>query len=162
MNLYTLTTQLQAAFDRLVIDDETGEILNFEEVEQLDIALDDKLEACAIVIKNKLAFLESLKQEKKVLDERIKDTEKSIESLKKRLTYSMQSVGKKSLETTRAKIGFKGSVQVQITDETQIPHRYMVEKIERKPDKASIKKALASGEIITGVELVEKQNIQIK
>ena len=162
MNLYTLTTQLQAAFDRLVIDDETGEILNFEELEQLDIALDDKLEACAIVIKSKLAFLESLKQEKKALEERIKDTEKSVESLKKRLTYSMQSVGKDKLETTKVKISFKGSASVNITDESKIPSGYIVEKIDRKPDKTAIKKALASGQVIAGAELATKSNIQIK
>lgn len=161
-NLYQLTTQLQAAFDRLVIDEETGEIANFEEVEQLDIAYDDKLEACAIVIKNKLAFVESLKQEKKVLDERIKDTEKSIESLKKRLTYSMYAVGKDKLETTKAKISFKGSTSVNVLDESKIPYGYMTEKVEYKPDKVKIKQALENGQVIAGAELVSKTNIQIK
>lgn len=162
MNLYQLTNELQAAFDRLEIDPETGEIINFDEVDDLELAFDDKAEAYAIVIKNKLALAAELKAEIKTLQDRCKAVLNAAERMENHLAQSMQAVGKDRLETARACVSFRKSTQVQIVDETQIPHGYMVEKIERKPDKANIKKALASGEIIAGAELVEKQNIQIK
>lgn len=162
MNLYTLATQLQTAFDRLEIDPETGEILNFNEVDDLQLAFEEKAEAYAIVIKNKLALAAELKQEIKTLQDRCKAVLNTAERMENHLAQSMQAVGKDRLETARTCVSFRKSTQVNITDIDRLPYGYITEKIERKPDKASIKKALASGQVVTGAELIEKQNIQIK
>ncbi|HEP3213762.1 TPA: siphovirus Gp157 family protein, partial [Streptococcus pyogenes] len=47
-------------------------------------------------------------------------------------------------------------------DETKIPLDYMQEKIEYKPMKSEISKALKSGIDISGVELIETESLQVK
>lgn len=162
MNLYQLTQELQTAFDRLEIDPETGEITNFDVVDNLNIAFEQKCEGYAIVIKNKLAMIAEIKQEIKTLQERCKSLENNVSQMQDRLSTSMQSVNLDRLETARACVSFHKSTQVNITDIDRLPYGYVTEKVERKPDKTAIKKALASGEAIAGAELVTKSNIQIK
>jgi hypothetical protein len=51
---------------------------------------------------------------------------------------------------------------VEVTDCNQLPKEYLKEKIEISADKTAIKKAIESGENISGALLVTKSNLQIK
>ena len=74
----------------------------------------------------------------------------------------MESVGKDKVETVKARISFRKSVQVQIEDEAALPADYVTTTVTKSPDKTAIKKAIQGGQDVTGASLIEKRNIQIK
>ena len=82
--------------------------------------------------------------------------------MKKYLSSCLAAVGKEKVETAKARISFRKSVQVQIDDEAAIPADYVTTTVTKKPDKTAIKKAIQAGANVTGASLVENRNIQIK
>lgn len=163
MNIYELNRAIEDVeykIEQYAIehDGEISEELENEE-KVLFEGLEDKHEAYAIVIKNKIAFEKALKDEKKNIDARIKTNSSSIERLKKTLSESLNG---KKYETTKVKIGWRKSTAVNILDEEQIEAKYLKTETTISVDKASIKKDLSSGVEVAGAELLTNQNIQIK
>lgn len=161
-SLYEISTDFLKALDGLEVDEETGEIKNFDAVESLNAQFEEKAESVACYIKNLAAFADDLKAEEDTLSARRKSAERRIDSMKKYLTSCLESVGKDKVETVRARISFRKSVQVQIEDEAALPADYVTTTVTKNPDKTAIKKAIQGGQDVTGASLVEKRNIQIK
>ena len=162
VSLYEISADFLKALDGLELDEETGEITNFDTVEALNAQFEDKAESVACYVKNLTAFAANLKAEEDALSARRKTAERRIDSMKKYLTSCMESVGKDKVETAKARISFRKSVQVQIDDEKALPADYVTTTVTVKPDKNAIKKAIQAGEDVTGASLVEDRNIQIK
>lgn len=141
------------------IDEETGEILNPNELDELELARDEKIEGVGLWIKNLLAEAEAVKHEKDAMAERQKRLEKKAESLKRYLTYALNG---EKFSTPKVAMTFRKSESVVIPDEAIIPNEYCNISVVRKPDKTVIKKALKDGKDVMGAELITKQNIQIK
>ena len=55
-SLYEISADFLKALDGLEVDEETGEILNAEELDKLAGAFDEKAESVACYIKNLIAF----------------------------------------------------------------------------------------------------------
>lgn len=161
-SLYEISTDFLKALDGLEVDEETGEIKNFDAVESLNAQFEEKAESVACYIKNLAAFADDLKAEEDTLSARRKSAERRIDSMKKYLTSCLESVGKDKVETVRARISFRKSVQVQIEDEAALPADYVTTTVTKSPDKTAIKKAIQGGQDVTGASLIEKRNIQIK
>lgn len=162
VSLYEISADFLKALDGLEVDEETGEIKNFDAVESLNAQFEEKAESVACYIKNLAAFADDLKAEEDTLSARRKSAERRIDSMKKYLTSCLESVGKDKVETVRARISFRKSVQVQIDDEKALPADYTTTTVTVKPDKTAIKKAIQAGQDVTGASLVENRNIQIK
>lgn len=162
VSLYEISADFLKALDGLEVDEETGEITNFDAVEALNAQFEEKAESVACYIKNLAAFADDLKAEEDTLSARRKSAERRIDSMKKYLTSCLESVGKDKVETVRARISFRKSVQVQIDDEKALPADYVTTTVTTKPDKTAIKKAIQAGQGVTGASLVENRNIQIK
>lgn len=141
------------------IDEETGEILNANELDELKMAREDKIEGIGLWIKNLEAEAEAVKHEKENMADRQKRLEKKAESLKGYLIYALNG---EKFSTPKVAMTFRKSESVVIPDEYLIPDEYVNLSISRKPNKKAIKDALKSGKDVTGAELVTKQNIQIK
>lgn len=141
------------------IDEESGEILNANELDELKMAREDKIEGISLWIKNLEAEREAVKNEKNNFADREKKLGKKIESLKGYLTYALDG---QKFSTPRVAVSFRKSESVHITDEYLIPDEYKLFTVVKKPDKSVIKEALKKGKEIMGVELVEKKNVQIK
>lgn len=162
VSLYEIGADFLKALDGLEVDEDTGEIMNFDAVEALNAQFEDKAESVACYIKNLTAFVADLKAEEDALAVRRKTAERRIDSVKRYLTSCMESVGKDKVETARARISFRKSVQVQIEDEAALPAGYVTTTVTTKPDKTAIKKAIQAGQDVAGASLVENRNIQIK
>lgn len=162
VSLYEISADFLKALDGLEVNEETGEITNFDAVEALNAQFEDKAESVACYIKNLTAFVADLKTEEDALAARRKTAERRVDSVKKYLTSCMESVGKDKVETAKARISFRKSVQVQIDDEKALPADYTTTTVTVKPDKTAIKKAIQAGQDVTGASLVENRNIQIK
>lgn len=140
------------------VDLDTGEVIDEEKLTKLQLAFDDKVEGIACWIKNLLSDAEAIKQEKMALAARQQAAEKKAESLKRYL--SMVLDGNK-FKTPKVQISFRKSKQVVVNDIYKIDDDYL-KYAEPTVDKTKVKKALETGVKLEGVELVEKNNIQIK
>lgn len=89
-----------------------------------------------------------------------KSATNSAKRLKEALTYGMDVMGIDKAEIGLNKLSFRNTTAVNITDETLIPAQFI--KVETSPDKAAIKKALQSGILVEGTELVTNRNLQIR
>lgn len=141
------------------VDPETGEILDIEALNALQMARTDKLESVALWIKNLQADAQAFKAEKEAFAEREKKALAKVDSLKKWLASACDG---QKFNTWRCAVTFRKSERVEILDETKIPQDYLTCKTTIAPDKAAIKEALKDGEIIEGCSLVTVMNPTIK
>lgn len=150
----------KAIFDfEFEIDEETGEILNAEALDELQMERDAKIEGVGLWIKNLEAEAAAVKAEKDNMADRQKRLEKKAESLKRYLAYALDG---QKFSTPKIALSWRRSESVVITDEALLPENCLNVTIVKKPDKKVIKDALKAGKEIMGAELVEKQNLQIK
>lgn len=140
------------------VDLETGEVIDESKLTELQLAFDDKVEGIACWIKNLVSDVEAIKQEKLALAARQQAAEKKAESLKRYLSMVLDG-GK--FKTAKVQISFRKSKQVIVRDLNKIDGDYL-KFAESTVDKTKVKKALEDGIKLDGVELVEKNNIQIK
>ena len=157
MTLYEIDKAL-ADFE-FEVDEETGEILNAADLDELKMARGDKIENIGLYIKNLEAEKEAVKHEKENFADRQKRLEKKIDSLKGYLAYALDG---QKFSTPKVAVSFRKSESVFVKDKYLIPDHYMNLSVVREPNKAAIKSALKRGEEIMGCELVEKRNISIK
>lgn len=147
------------------IDPETGEIIDVERLEQLQIDRNAKIENVALWVKNLTADVNAYKAEKDSFAKKEKQAKAKIESLKKWLTAALNG---QSMNTTRVNVSFRKSKAVEIYDPdffawcTVNGRNDLLNWDDPKPNKTAIKHELERGEEIDGAEIVEKQNIQIK
>ena len=153
MTLYEID---QAIMD--CIDMETGEIINEELLNDLQMELDAKIENVALWIKDLKAEAEALKAEKLTFAERQKVAENKMESLKKWLAYALNG---EKFKSVRASVTFRASEKVEITDIFKLDENYLRYK-EPEADKDAIKKAIKAGQQVAGAVLVPSTSVIIK
>lgn len=164
--LYEIDKNIEAIIDRMFeeVDEETGEVKaeNVKKLKDLQEAREQKLDNLGALIKNLSSDVEAMKAEKDALDKRIKTKQNKIDWLKSYVSSDLLSNNQKKFESARVVFSFRKSTTVSIPDETKIPKKYFIKKIETVLDKAGISKLLKEGHTIRGAELIEKQNLQIK
>lgn len=141
------------------VDTETGEIIDEEKLNELQIEKREKLENVALYIKNLNSDAAAYKAEKDAFAEREKQAKTKAENLKKWLADALEG---QAMKTDRVAVSFSKSERVSIEDESKIPKKYQTKKLEYVPDKKLIKELLKSGQAVKGCTLVENRNIQIK
>ena len=141
------------------IDEETGEILNAEELDALELARDEKIEGVGLWIKNLQAEAEAVKKEKDAMADRQRRLEKKAESLKNYLAWALKG---EKFSTPRIAMSWRKSESVLIPDEALLDDRFVNIQMIKKPDKKLIKDTLKAGLEVPGAELVTTQNLQIK
>lgn len=159
MTLYEIDKALMDAFDAAV-DAETGEIINedaYADFCQLNMDRDAKIENVGLWIKDLKVDVDALKVEEHNLADRRRAKENKMECLRQYLTYALDG---QKFETTKLKVGYRKSQQVEVDMEI-LPDEYFRFR-DPEPDKTKIKAALKAGTAIPGAELVEKQNMIIK
>ena len=148
------------------IDTETGEILDFEQLDKLQIERDAKIENIALFIKSLKADAEAIKAEEKRLAERRKAKENRAEWLK---DYLYNALNGEQFETPRVRLSFRGSEAVDITDEFAVVEYLEKNYVEKaltysmpKISKAVVGELLREGKEIPGAVLKQNNNLQIK
>ena len=142
------------------IDQETGEVIDIDRLNALEMERDRKISNVACWIKDLKAEAEAIKAEKQALDKRQKAAENKAESLKEWLSGILQG---EKFKDSRCAISYRKSERVDFADNFNfdtLPD-YM-KKVTIEPRKTEIKDYLKTGATIEGVELVESSNIQIR
>lgn len=140
------------------VDLETGEIIDTEQLDKLQMEREAKLENVACWIKELKAEAEALKAEKMAFAKRQQVAENKMESLKKYLAYALDG---QAFKTTRASVTFRKSQAVEIDDIYKLDENYLRYK-EPEADKTAIKEALKAGQTVAGATLVENTSVIIK
>lgn len=160
-NIYEIN---QAILD--CIDPETGEILDMEALEQLQMDRAQKAENVACWRKNLMALIGSIKEEEDALKKRREVYQRKVDSLDNYLSTHFSG---EKIETARAVINWRKSTGVEITDELEavdylmhIAHEEVLKYAAPTIDKKAVKALLEAGEKIPGIVLADRMNLQIK
>jgi hypothetical protein len=149
------------------VDLETGEILDTEKLDALQMERERKLEGVALWIKDMKAEAAAVKEEADKLTARKKALENKMEGLK---AWLLMALNGEKLKTPRCNVYQTHNQRVAVADEAKLisflqtleePEKFLRFKDpELKRDE--IKKALKDGTIIPGAELEETESVVIK
>lgn len=147
------------------VDNETGEIVDFDKLNALSMAKDKKLEGVGIAVKNLTAEAKAIREEEKNLAERRKSLETKAEGYKQWLADVLNG---DKFETSKIRCSFRKSNRVNVNEERfgawAISHdrEELLIFAVPKPNKTKLKEAIMSGEEIPGVSLEETNNLTVK
>lgn len=166
MRLYELTTDF-LSFVEAVDNDEIPEEAIADTLESIELAIEDKADNMACLLKNLDAEITAFKTEENRLAERRKAKEKTYDRIKDYLAENLQRVGIDKMETVRNKITFRKSESVEVDEVAFIKWAEkerddLLTYSEPKVNKTAVKKALKDGAKVVGASIVTRQNIQIK
>ena len=150
--------ELTGAFNKVAeqLDDDPSTVV-LDTLESLDLAIEDKADGYAKVIKNKQAESDALAAEIKRLQERKKTNENAVKRMMSSLENCMKEIGKTKFKTDLFSFNIqKNQKAVNIVDEKLIPEEFKV--ITVSYDKAAIKKA---GDV-PGVEITQSESLRIR
>ncbi|EOU1926074.1 siphovirus Gp157 family protein [Clostridium perfringens] len=129
---------------------------------QVEDDINTKIENTCKVIKEIEADSIGIDEEIKRLSALKKQKENAVKKLKEYVEFEMNGIGLNKVEGKLFKISFRKSKVVKVLDETKIPKEFIKVKTTESISKTDLGKALKSGEIIEGAELVENKTLQIK
>jgi hypothetical protein len=149
------------------VDLETGEILDVEKLDALQMERETKLEGVALWVKDLKAEADAVKAEADKLTARKQALDNKITSLKMWLLMALDGA---KLKTPRCNVYYTHNQRVKVDDEeklisflknTTVPDEFLRF---REPElrKDEIKKALKEGVRIPGAELEETESVVIK
>ena len=147
------------------IDFETGEIIDIDKLNALQIERETKIENVALWIKDLKAEAEAIKAEKLALAERQRVAENKAESLKKWLAFALNG---EKFKTARCAISFRATESVEVTEEglenlMRGGKDELLTYKDPEPNKKAIKEAIKTdGLNIQGVQLVQNVSTIIK
>lgn len=163
-NLFEINNDIEKALEDILnsVNEETGEVdeAYVRIFEDLQMQKDEKLENIGCYIKNLNADIKAFQEEEKVMKKRREVLEHKVERLKKYVSTILN--GEKWDKSTKVRFGFTESTQTVIDDETLIPKKFLIKKIDYSPDKNAIKEAIKSGKKVKGAHLNTVKNIQVK
>lgn len=154
MNLYEIDTRIAAC-----VDAETGEIIDAEALDALQMARSEKIEGVACWAKDQAALADALRAEAKTLLDRAKTAESRVERLK---AYLLSALDGQRFESARARVGFRRVASVEITDLDAVPEEYLELRMISNPKKTDIRDAIRAGKAVPGAELTERLATVIK
>lgn len=153
MNIFEIDKQL------LALQDENGEILDFEAFEALVMEREQKCENLAKWIKNLKALANGITEEIATLKTKLDKVEAKTKKLEEHLARCLEG---HKFTTPAVTVTFRKSETAEVDDESLVPAAFIKETVTRKPDKAKIKALLKLGTAVPGCHLEEHQNINIK
>lgn len=163
MKLFDIDARIMACVkidDKRMLDTETGEVVDLEAIEALEMERDTKLENIGCWYKQLLAEADAIKAEKNAMAEREKVRRNKAESLKAFLGRYLDG---KKFETAKVAMSFRKSEAVEFDAAymADVPVEFLKLR-EPELDKTAVKKAIKAGEEIPGCALVTRQNLTIK
>lgn len=158
MNIYEIDNAMFS-----LIDEETGEIKDYEAFEELQMQREEKIENVALWYKNLIAESKAIREEEKALAERRKSLENKAESLKNFVNRTLQG---NKFSTSKVAISYRKSTAVEVDDKfidyAMKNNNDLLTFKRPEPNKTVIKGMLQGGFDIPHAELVERNNMSIK
>lgn len=161
MTLYEIDSRLAS-----LIDEETGELLDYEAFEQLQIERESKLENTALWYKDLMAQAAAIKAEADALTERRKSAERTAERLKE---YLGRALDGEKFSTPRCEVTFRRSTALEVEDPADLiewakrnGHDECITYKAPEVSKKAVTALLKSGMEVPHAQLVQKLNVGVK
>ena len=158
MNIYEIDNAMFS-----LIDEETGEIKDYEAFEELQMQREEKIENVALWYKNLIAESKAIREEEKALAERRKSLENKAENLKNFINRTLDG---NKFSTSKVAISYRKSTAVEVDDEfidyAIKSNSDLLTYKQPEPNKAVIKEMLQAGFDIPHAELTVRNNMSIK
>ncbi len=159
MTLYQINEAIMGC-----VDAETGEIIDFDQLDALQMARDEKLENIALYIKSLEAEVAAIGAERDALLKRKAVKENKAKRLREYLSFNLDG---QPFETPRVALTFRKSTGVKITDE-----RELVEWLQQNHNeclsykaptvlKTGVAHLIKMGEAVPGAMIEQKNNMQL-
>ena len=149
-----------------LVDHETGEVLDFDAFEELQMARDAKIEGIVCWTKNLAAEANAIREEEKELAERRRALEAKRDKL---LGYVDRALDGAPFQTAKCAVTYRKSTAVEITNMDAVVQWCMDNGYDGKityaqptVSKTDIAPLLKSGMAVTGAELCERSNMGVK
>jgi hypothetical protein len=152
-SLYEINAEIES-----VIDTETGEILDPEKLEQLQMDRREKLRNIALLAKNKASDIQQFKEQEQLFAKRRKAAENTLAWCKATLQAELNG---QKMEEAEFVVSYRPSESIEIDADAEIPAEFLKQR-EPDIDRMALKAVLKDGAEIPGIRLVRKSNIQIK
>ena len=141
------------------VDAETGEILDIDKLNALEMERDAKVEAVCLWYKDTKAEAEAIGNEIKALQARKKTLDNLMERLK---NYTGSALAGEKFKTSKVSVSYRKSTSVVIDDITAVPKNYFKEPKEDWISKTLIAEAFDHGVTVKGAHAEDKQSTIIK
>ena len=149
-----------------LVDEETGEIADWDAFDTLQMARETKLENVACWYKNLTAEADAIRKEEINLAERRRSLERKSERLKR---YLAEALGGEKFQTAKCAVSFRKTTKVEISDACKTAewlenngHPDLVAYSMPTVSKPELSKLLKAGEIVPGAELVDGLSLSVK
>lgn len=149
-----------------LVDEETGEIADWDAFDALQMERETKLENVACWYKNLTAEAEAIRKEELNLAERRRSLERKSERLK---SYLSEALGGEKFQTAKCAVSFRKTTKVEISDAQHVAewledhgHPDLVVYSMPTVSKTELSKLLKNGEIVPGAELVDGLSLSVK
>lgn len=140
------------------VDLETGEIIDIEQLQALQMEREQKIENVALWYKNLLSDAEQYAAEEAAFKKKKQQAQAQAERVKEYLLDALQGEKYKS---TRVNISYRNSSRVVVDDVLNLPPRF-VRFAAPEPNKTEIAAAIKNGEEVNGAHIESSQSIIIK
>lgn len=161
LSLYHIDQALEA-----LIDQETGELLDYDAFEQLQMDREHKIENMVCWSKSLDAEAKAIRDEEKELAERRRTMERKRDRLR---DYVDRALDGRPFQTAKCSVTYRKSTAVEITDMDAVVQWCMDNGYDGKitysqptVSKTDIAPLLKSGVAVAGAELCERSNMGVK
>ena len=154
--LYDLVKEIENF--QLEVDEETGEILNMDELDALQLEKDAKVENICLWIKNLKSDAAAYKAEKDSFEKKRKQAENKAEALTKYIQYILDG---ENFKSSKVNVSYRKSEKVRCVDMLLVEPDYL-KFASPELDKKKIKDAIKAGGKVHGCYLEQSLNVQIK
>ena len=141
------------------IDLESGEIIDYQKLEKLQLDKQTKMENIALWIKNIRSDIKAYEDEEKAFKNKKDAARRQLDSLESLLGAEL--AGEK-FKTAKVSVYYTKRTAVEVSDLAveALPKKYL--RVSISPAKQELKKALENGEVIEGCQLVESTSMVIR
>lgn len=160
MKLYEIAPALRFALDDIVVDEETGEILNADALHAVEAQAAEKIEATALYLRELDAEAKAAKDEADRMLARVKSMQKRSDYLKAMLLDALHATGK--VKTGRVTVSIRTTQAVAVDEGANLPEAYTTVKTTVSPNKVAIKQALLDGVEVPGCSLEARESVSIR
>ena len=160
MKLYEIAPALRFALDAIVVDEETGEILNTDNLPAVEAEASEKIEATALYLRELDAEAKAAKDEADRMIARVKSMQKRSDYLKSMLLEALHATGK--VKTARVTVSIHTPQAVEVSEGANLPEAYTTVKTTVSPNKIAIKQALLDGVEVPGCHLEARESVSIR
>ena len=165
MNLFQLSVEFEKLMQKAeaYASENDGELPEniAEELDNLEISKKEKTSNLCRYIKSQKIFAENIKSEAKKMESRAKSIIARADKLKN--NYLRLCLNGEKFKDEYSTVTYRNNKSVSVNCEVySLDDKYIIKKIEEKPNKKALKEALESGKIIEGVEIIESKSVVLK